>query len=146
MWMMPCAGILNGPHQLVVGLLASKCSEVLMKLIFVGCQGSREWAITDAENPRRMNWAMLLVAHAFWEDSASTECQLDLLCVKVSDLGSILVGIAVLMHFHAVQRRGHLDKASHGILFEYPNGASPLIAFVLLDAAEPRMLVACFYQ
>lgn len=89
---------------------------------------------------------MLLVVHAFWEDSASTECQLDLLCVKVSDLGSILVGIAMLMHFHAVQRRGHLDKAFRGSLSEYPNGASQLIAFVLLDAAEPRMLVTCFYQ
>jgi len=53
----------------------------------------------------------------------------------------------MMLRFHgAVQRRGHLDKAFRGILFEYPNGASQLIAFVLLDAAEPRMLVTCFYQ
>lgn len=143
MWMMPCVGILNGPHQLVVGLLASKCSETLMKLIFLGCQESREWAITDAENPRKMNWAMLSMhfGKILLVLNANLTC-----CVKVSDLGSILVDIAMLMRFHAVQRRGHLDKAFRGSLSEYPNGASQLIAFVLLDAAEPRMLVTCFYQ
>ena len=39
-----------------------------------------------------------------------------------------------------------LIRPSMVFFFEYLNGANQLIAFVLLDAAEPRMLFTCFYQ
>jgi hypothetical protein len=52
-------------------------------------------------------------------------------CVKkVTDLRSILVDIAMLLRFHAAQKRGHLDQAFHAT-FVYLNGGCQLTLFLM---------------